>query len=282
LRLQLSQAFDDQRRLTARIEEHERERDSVIADHHRALADMETGKRDALAGLRAQLSRALADQRRVAARADDLELERDRLRAEHYRALADLETRKRDALAELRSQLSETATENSRILAAAAEEHERERDRISAEHNLAVADLQAGKGEALAELRSQLAQAAAEQSRLTALLEDNDRERERMGAEHRRAMADLQVSKREAVAECERVLTEVQHALLVRSGSRMDIERRLIDGIDEAARKNADGECVDLQGVLTLAFSEMQSVLNDGTALNDTLPETPPAPPEDA
>jgi hypothetical protein len=241
----------------------------VIADHHRALADVETSKREALGELRSQLSQAFADQRRLAARVDEQELERDRMRAEHYRALADLETRKRDALAELRSQLSQTAAERSRILAAAAGEHERERDRMSAEHNLAIADVQASKGDALAELRSQLSQAAAEHSRLTALLEEQDRGRERMGEEHRRAIADLQVSKREAVAGCERVLTEVQQALLVRDGFRLEIERRLIDGIVEGARKKADGErLASLQGGLTRTFSEIQAVLEDGKALN--------------
>ena len=100
---------------------------------------------------------------------------------------------------------------------------------MSAGHNVAIADLQANKAAALAELRSQLSRAAAEQNRLTALLEEHDRGRERMGAEHRRAIADLQVSKREAVAECERVMTEVQQALLVRDGSRLEIERRLVD-----------------------------------------------------
>jgi hypothetical protein len=272
LRSQQSQAFADQRRLAARFEEHQRERDSVIAEHHRALADMETAKGEALAELRSQLVQAFADQRRLASRADEQELERDRMRAEHYGVLADLETRKRDALAELRLQLSLTSAEPGRILAERAEEQERERERMTAEHNLAIADLQASKGEALAELRSQLSQAAAEQNRLTALLEEHDRGRERMGAEYRRAIADLQVSKREAVTECERVLTEVQHALLVRDGPRFDIERRLIEGIDDGVRKKADGERVaSLQRGLTLAFSEMQAVLKDGEALNEPL-----------
>jgi hypothetical protein len=264
LRSQLSQAFADQRRLAARVEEHERERDTVIAEHHRALADMETGRREALAELRSQLSQAFVDQRLLATRVDEQELERDRVRAEYHRTLADLETRKRDALEELRSQLSQTAAEHGRILAARSEEHDRERERMSAEHNLAIAELQASKGEALAELRSELSQTEAEHIRLTALLEEHDRGRERMGAEHRRAIADLQVSKREAVAECERVMTEVQQALLVRDGSRLEIERRLVDGIDEGARKKADGErLAGLKGGLTLAVSEMQAVIND-------------------
>ena len=270
LRSQLSQAFADQRRLAARVEEHERQRDRVIADHQGALAEMETCKRDALAELRSQLSQAFADERRLAARVDEQELERDRMRAEHYRVLADLETRKRDALTELRAQLSQTAAEHSRILAALAEEHETERDRMSTGHNLAIADLQASKGEALAELRSQLSQSAAEHSRLTALLEEYDRERERMAAEHRRTIADLQVSKREAMAECERVLTEVQQALLVRDGTRLEIERRLIDAIDEGARKKVDGErLASLKGGLTLTVSEMQAVFKDEEALNE-------------
>jgi hypothetical protein len=263
LRSQLSQAFADQRRLAERVEEHEQERDSALAEHHQAVADMETDKREALAELRSQLSQASADE----------ELERERMRADHYRALADLETRKRDdEAAELRSQSSQTEAEQRRILAARAEEHERERDRMSAEHNLAIAGLQASKGEALTALRSQLSQAAAEHNRLTALLEEHDRERERMGAEYRRAVADLQVSKRETVAECERVLTDVQQALLVRDGSRLEIERRLIDGIDEGVRKKPDGDrLAGLQRGLTLAFSEMRAVLKDGGALNEPL-----------
>jgi hypothetical protein len=242
----------------------------VIAEHHGALADLETGKREALAELRSQLSQAFADQRLLAARVDDQELERDRVKAEHNRTVADLESGKRDALAELRSQLSQTAAEYSRILTARSEEHDRERDRMSAEHNLAIADLQASKRDGLAELRSQLSQTEAEHRRLTALLEEHDRGRERMDAEHRRAIADLQVSKREAVAECERVMIEVQRALLVRDESHLEIERRLVDEIDEGARKKADGErLAALKGGLTLAISEMQAVLNDGEVSSD-------------
>jgi hypothetical protein len=273
LRLQQSQALADQRRLAAGLEEQERERDSLVAEHHRALADMESGKREALAELRSQLSQAFADQRRLASRADEQELELDRLRAEHYAALADAETRNRDALAELRSELAQTAAEPSRILAARAEEHELERDRMSAEHHLAIADLQASKEVALAELRSQLSEAVAEHHRLTALLEEHDRGRERMAAEHRRAIADLQASKHEAVAECERVLTEVQQALLVRDAPRrLEVERRLIDGIDDGPRTKADGErLASLQRGLTLAFSRMQAVLKDGATVTEPL-----------
>ena len=58
------------------------------------------------------------------------------MQAEHYWVLTDLETRNRDALAELRSQSSESAAELSRILAARAEEHERARDRMTANTTL--------------------------------------------------------------------------------------------------------------------------------------------------
>jgi len=275
LRSQLSQAFADQRRLASRVEEHERQLDRAVADHQGALAEMETGKRDALAELRSQLSQAFANERRLAARVDEQDLERDRMRAEHYRVLADLETRKRDALTGLRAQVSQTAAEHSGILAALAETHETERARMNNDHYRAIADLQASKGEALAELRSQLSQSSAEHGRLTALLEEYDRERERIGAEHRRAIADLQVSKREAMAECERVLTEVQQALLVRDGSRLEIERRLVDAIDEGPPKKADGEIIaSLQGGLTLAVSEMQAVFKDEEALERPTGET--------
>jgi hypothetical protein len=249
LHSQLAQTSAEQSGQAARLEEQERERDRLIAEHQRALSDLDARKREALAELRSQLSQVFADQRRLAARADEQELERDRMSADHYLALADLETRKRDALAELRSQLSQTVAEN-RLLAARAEEHERERERMRAEHHQVTAALEASKRQALTELRSQLSQAAAEDSRLTALFEEHDRQR------------------REAVAECERVLIEVQQALLVRDGFHVEIERRLVDGIDEGTQKKAAGErLAGLQGGLNLALSEMQAVLADGQAV---------------
>ena len=242
VRSQHSQALADQHRLAARLEEQQRERDNLVAGHQRALADMETGKSEALAQLRSQLSQAFADQRRLASRADEQALELNRLRADHHAALADAETRNRGALAELRSKLEQAAAEPGRILAERVEEHERERDRMSAEHNLAIGELQASKDAVLTELRSELSEAMAEQHRLTALLEDHNRERERMAAEHRRAIAELQASKHAAVAECERVLTEVQQALVVRDASHgLEIERRLV-GIDEGPQTKVDGE----------------------------------------
>jgi hypothetical protein len=68
------------------------------------------------------------------------------------------------------------------------------------------------------------------------------------------------------------VLTEVQQALLVRDGPRLEIERRLIDGINEGGRRKADGErLAGLQRALGLAFSQMKAVLKDGEALNEPL-----------
>src|SRR6185436_14824232 len=56
LRAQLSATSAEQSRLAARVEEHERDRDRMTAEHHQAVADLETSKREALAGLRAQLA----------------------------------------------------------------------------------------------------------------------------------------------------------------------------------------------------------------------------------
>ena len=263
LRSQLSQTLVEQRRLGGLLEEHERARDRLIAEHHRALAEMENGKREALGGLRSQLSQAFVDQRRLASHADEQELELNRVRAEHEAALAGAEARHRDALAELRRELIQTAER--------AQQHER--DRLSAEQALAIADLQASTEAAAAELRSKLSDAVAEQHRLTALLAEHDRERERLTAEHRRTIADLQASKQEAVAECERVLTEVQQALLVRDTSRrLEIERRLIDGLDEGPQMKVDGQrLAALQSRMTLAFTQMQAVIKDGPAAKQPL-----------
>jgi len=239
-----------------------------MAEHRRALADMETAKGAELGELRSQLSQAIGDQRRLAAHADEQKRELDRLRAEHDTALTDVENRNRDVLVELHSKLADAATEHTRLLSERGAEHDRERKRIVAEHRLALAEgLQASK-KAVAELHSQLSAAGAEHHRLTALLEDGDRQRERMAAEHQRAIADLQASHRETVAECERLLTEIKQALLVRDASRrLETDPRLVDGKHEGPLTKADGErFASLQNGLTLAFSRLHAVLRDGVA----------------
>jgi non-ribosomal peptide synthetase component F len=75
LRGQLEQASAEQSRLTARIEEHERERDRLLAAHQQVLTEAETSKAD----LREQLSQAFGEQSRLAARADEQDLEQDRI-----------------------------------------------------------------------------------------------------------------------------------------------------------------------------------------------------------
>jgi hypothetical protein len=80
------------------------------AEHHQALADLETGKRQALAGLRAQLAQTTAEQSGLAARVEELERERDHMIGEHHQALADLEISKREALAERERVLTEVQT----------------------------------------------------------------------------------------------------------------------------------------------------------------------------
>ncbi|PYR26778.1 MAG: hypothetical protein DMF92_17720 [Acidobacteria bacterium] len=270
LRSQLSQALTEQRQVAARAEEeHERERHRMSAESDLARADLETSKREALATLHSQLSQALAEQGRLTAQADeDHELERHRMSAEHQRGIADLENSKRDALAYLHSQLSQTAAEERR-LAARAEELERERDRMSIDHERAIADLETRRRDALAELRSQLWQtSSAEKSRLADHIEELERERDRMSAEHRRAIADLQTSKAEALAEAEGLLTEIHQALF--KDGLAGVERRLIDTIDETERETADLErLAELQGGLTQAISEMQTVLAPDDALQE-------------
>jgi len=85
------------------------------------------------------------------------------------------------------------------------------------------------------------------------------------------------------VAECERVLTEVHQALLVRDTSRhLQIERRLVDGIDDGPQMKVDGDrLVALQRGLTQAFSKMQVVFKDEPAQKPPL-EAEPERAEDA
>ena len=281
LRSQLSQTLTAQEQVAARAEEeHERERERMSAEYHSALADLETSKREALAAVRSQLSQALVEQGREAARAEEgHELEKARMIAEHQRGIADLETSKRDALAYLRSQISQAAAEERR-LAARAEELERERDRVSIDHERAIADLETRKRDALAELRLQLSHtSSAEKGRLAERIEELERERDRMSDEHRRAIADLQASKSEALADAEQLLTEIHQALLFRDGVAGVVEQRLIDTIDETERENVErGRFAELQGGLTLAISDMQTVL----AHDDPLHETPTSSKEDS
>src|SRR6185503_8126659 len=104
LRSQLSQASAEQGRLAALVQEHEVARDHLIAEHHRALDDVETSRREALAELRAQLEQSSAEQKGLIARIQEHEGERDSVLAEHPQTVADMETGKHEALAELRSQ----------------------------------------------------------------------------------------------------------------------------------------------------------------------------------
>ena len=72
-------------------------------------------------------------------------------------------------------------------------------------------------------------------------------------------------------------------ALLVRDTSRrLEIERRLIDGIDEGPQMKVGGQrLAALQSGLTLAFSQMQAVFKDGPAPKQPL-EAEHEPGEDA
>jgi DNA repair exonuclease SbcCD ATPase subunit len=192
--------------------------------------------------------------------------------AEHHQALGDLETSKRDALAALRAQLAQTTAEQRR-LAARVEDQESERDRMIAERHQALGDLETSKHDALAAMRAQLAQTTAKQTELIARVEQQQRDVERVDAEHRSAIADLETGRRQALAECERVLTEVQQELRVRDQVSAEIERRLLEviaravrreTIDEAAREEAHrARTTDLRAELTQVASETPAVLTD-------------------
>jgi len=95
----------------------------------------------------------------------------------------------RHALAEIEARLSHALAEQNR-LAALAQDHQREWDRLNAERGRVAAD-EAGKHEAVTELkaqhaqmlgdlRAQLTQASAEQRRLTARVDEHERDRDRL------------------------------------------------------------------------------------------------------
>ena len=278
---QLAHALDEQSRLSGLIEERERERDRLDAEHRAAVdgleqllgrAREETGlaieqRRQALAELGAQLPHALDEQSRLSGLIEERERERDRLDAEHRAAVDGLEQllgrareetglaieQRRQALAELGAQLSHALGEQSR-LSGLIEERERERDRLDAEHRAAVDSLEQSLGrareetalaieqrrQALAEMGTQLSHALGEQSRLSGLVEEHERERDRIAAGHRRAVADLEASNGEALAECERVLTG-EHEQIRQQSERQrfeiaDLKKRHAEAVAEQQR----------------------------------------------
>ena len=109
----------------------------------------------------------------------------------------------------------QAATAEQARLQALVAEYEVDRKRIAADHQAAVDTLEqslARAGEeaalgreqsrqALADLRSELVQALAEQSRMAAHAEEQKREQDLMRAEHHRALVDLETSKDVALAE---------------------------------------------------------------------------------
>jgi hypothetical protein len=264
LRSQLTQALTERTRLAARAEEeHERELDRIMAEHQQAVAALEASKREALADLRSKLAQVLAEHARLAARSEEEhESERERITAEQQRAIADLEASKREIVTKLRAQLWETSSE-ARRLAARVEEHERERELAAMEQDRAIAAMESSKREALAELRTRLSQASsAEQGRLTARITELEQERDGMMAEHRQHIADMQANKAEALGECERLLTEIQHAFVMRDGFGAEIQHRMVDKIDTATQQEARQDRLErLQAELTAAVSDMQAVL---------------------
>jgi hypothetical protein len=196
--------------------------------------------------LREQLAQTMAEQHGLAARLEADERERDRMSAEHHQALANLEASKRAALAGLREQLAQTTAEQ-HGLAARLEADERDRDRMHAEHHQALASLETSKRAALAGLREELTQMSSRQNDLTARIEQDEREHERTDVAHRRAISDLLTSKRDALVEWERVLTGIQQALLATDQASAEIERRILEVIDEAARQKAAARLAALE-----------------------------------
>jgi hypothetical protein len=260
LRSQLAQAIAEQSRLAARVEEHEGEREGMTAEHQRALGDLETRRREALADLRSQLSQALTEQGRVAARAEEEhERERDRMSADYHRVLADLETSKREALATLRSQVSQVLAEQGRLTAQAYEDHELERDRMSAEHQRSIADLETSKRDALAYLHSQVSQTAAEERRLAARAEELERERDRVSIDHQRAIADLETRRRDALAELRSQLSQTSSAEKSRLAERIEELERERDRMSAEHR----GAIADLQASKAEALAECERLLTE-------------------
>src|SRR5689334_24993345 len=65
-----------------------------------------------------------------------------------------------------------------------------------------------------------------------------------MCADHRRAIAAVQASRRDVLVECERALVRIQQELRLRDQAGAEIERRILDVIEEAKERKASAERV--------------------------------------
>ena len=273
---QLTQTSAEQARLAARLEaaerelgsqraEHERAHDGLIAEHQRALADVQTGKRDELQALERRLQAAAAEHRRLQALVEEGAADRERIAADHRAAVDTLQQslararedaalqveQSRHALAESRSALEQSLAEQSDI-AERVEEQTREQDLIRTEHHSALADVEASKREALDELRSQLSQAIVDQRRLASHADEQKLELNRLRAEHQAALTDMETRYRNALAQLRSELAHTAERAGQHERDRISAEHALaIAGLQ--ARNEA-------------AVAELRSKLSDAAA----------------
>ena len=201
----------------------------MSAEHHQALADLETSKREALAGLRAQLAQTTAEQSRLAARLEEQEREHDRMSAEHRRAIADLQTSKREALAECERVLTEIQQE---LLV---------RDEVSAEIERRLLEVIAEIERRLLEVIDEAVRQKVGGERLAGLERPPIETIDEAAAEeaHCEINTDLQVGLTQVVSETQTMLTDVEPLREVFDAADEAFVCQLI-GIDEPAPKATD------------------------------------------
>ena len=226
LGLRLTHALGEQDRLSGLIEERERERDRIDAEHRRALADLEASNGEALA----ECERVLTEEH------EQVRQQNERQRFE----LADLKKRHAEAVAE-RQRLSDLV-----------KERERQQTIVDADHARTIGEIEARHEEALA-AREQAWHAEREQIRR----QRDDQERE---------MAGLKEGQAKAVAEQRRLSellkqteAERQQLQAERAADGVELDRRLSGALDQAmgSRESANRERIaNLQLELAQAVSD--------------------------
>ena len=223
---QMSFALAEQSRLSELIEERERERERVDAEHRRAIVELEASSGEALA----ECERVLTDEH------EQVRQQNERQRFE----IADLKKRHADAVAE-QQRLDDLVRER-----------EHQQARVEADHGLTIAEIEARHHEALL-TRAQSWQAEREQVKRQC--EDQQREIDSLKEGQGRSAAD-QRRLLELVKQAE---AERQQIQAERTADGVEFEHRLASALEQAlaTREGANRERIaNLQLELAQAVSD--------------------------
>ena len=216
----------EQSRLSELIEERERERERVDAEHRRAIVDLEASNGEALA-------------------------ECERVLTHEHEQVRQQNERQRFEIADLKKRHAEAVAEQQR-LDDLVKERESQQQRVEADHGLAISEIEARHHEAIA-TRAQSWQAEREQMKRQ--VEDQQREIDHLKESQGRSAADH----RRLVELLKQAEAERQDILTKRAADGVEFDRRLANALEQAlaTRESANRERIaNLQLELAQAVSD--------------------------